>query len=294
MNTQPLANDSCLPITAILLTYNEEANIEKCMQSICDWVGEIFLVDSGSTDRTLEIAKKYQARVVYHSFETHTRQWSWALENLPCQYEWVFCLDADQRVTADLRGELRSLFTQNSKKLKSVDGFYIKRRQIFRGRWIRYGGFYPKYLLKLFRRDKVILDVQDLGQHHFYVHGVVGKLKNDIVEDNQKEGDIAFWIQKHNQYAILQASEEFSRRLNHHPWPISPKLFGYPDQRMVWLRRYWYRLPLFIRPFIYFIYRYFLRLGFLDGKQGFIFHFLHGLWYPLLIDIHLDKLPKEG
>jgi hypothetical protein len=126
--------------------------------------------------------------------------------------------------------------------------------------------------------------------HHFYVPGKVRKLRFDIVEDNQKEIDISTWIEKHNRYARLHAKEEFLRRREMHAWPIQPQLFGSPDQVVVWLKVRWYHIPLYFRPFLYFLYRYIVRLGFLDGKQGFIFHFFQGCWYRLLIDIHLDEL----
>lgn len=282
-----------LPISAVILTYNEENNLEPGLQSLVGWIGEIFVVDSGSTDGTVAIAERYGATVVQHPFESHARQWAWALENLPCQHQWILGLDADQRVTPELREELIQLFSVEPGELENIDGLYMKRRQIFRGQWIRHGGYYPKYLLKLFRRDKVQLSKQDLVDHHFYISGNVAKLQCDIIEDNQKETDITFWIDKHNRYAALQARQELLRRDEDAAWTIRPTFFGSPDQRIAWLKQRWYHLPLYIRSVVYFIYRYFVRLGFLDGKQGFIFHFLHGFWYMLLIDVHLDGLLRN-
>jgi len=110
-----------------------------------------------------------------------------------------------------------------------------------------------------------------------------------LIEENHKEDDITFWIDKHNRYASRLAEED-RRRAGHAPArPIAPALFGSPDQRILWLKNLWSRLPLYARPLLYFIYRYFLRLGFLDGKQGFIFHFLQGFWFRLLVDIKLDE-----
>jgi glycosyltransferase involved in cell wall biosynthesis len=288
MNHQPL------PITAIVLTYNEERNLPDCLASLAGWVGEIFVVDSGSDDATPAIAGQHGARIVQHPFETHSRQWTWALAHLPLRHEWVLGLDADQRVTPELRAELARLFQGAPGRLDGLDGLYVKRRQVFRGRWIKHGAYYPKYLLKLFRRDKVQFDERDLMDHHFYVAGPTAKLSEDIVEDNRKEDEIAFWVAKHNRYAPLHAREELLRRREADAWPIHPSLFGSPDQRVIWLKQRWYHLPLFARPFVYFVYRYFFRLGFLDGKQGFIFHFLQGFWYRLLVDIHLDEMLKAG
>lgn len=277
-----------LPISAVILTHNEEKNLPVCLDSLRDWIGDVWVVDSGSTDATLEIARCYGARVVHHRFETHARQWWWALENVQCEHEWILALDADQSVTAELREEISGLFRVR-KHRDGVDGFYVSRRQIFRGRWIRHGGYYPKYLLKLFRRDKARTDQGELIDHHFYVKGETRKLRCDIVEDNRKEADIAFWIEKHNRYARPQAEEEIHRGA---ATAIEARLLGNPDQRIAWRKSGWSYLPLYVRPLLYFLYRYVLRLGFLDGKEGFVFHFMQAFWYRLLVDIHLDELRR--
>ncbi len=281
-----------LPITFMVLTHNEELNLEACLSSVAGWVGEILVVDSGSADATLAIAARYGAQIINHAFESHSRQWAWALANIPGRYEWVLALDADQRVSPELQAELGRLFGAEEGRLQDIDGIFVKRRQIFRGQWIRHGGYYPKYLLKLFRRAKVQIDKWDLIDHHFYIAGKTVALQSDILEDNRKEANITFWIEKHNRYAVLHAREELLRRHDPNAWPIAPKLLGNPDQRIVWLKRRWYTLPLYVRPTLYFLYRYIWQLGFLDGKQGFIFHFLQGFWYRLLVDIHLDDLSE--
>jgi glycosyltransferase involved in cell wall biosynthesis len=288
-----LPGSARIPISAIILTYNEEQNLPDCLRSLHGWIDQILIVDSGSTDRTLEIAQHFRADISQHSFETHARQWAWALQHLPIRHDWVLGLDADQRVTGALRAELGTYFGQQAAQLADIAGIYIKRRQIFRGAWIRHGGYYPKYLLKLFRRDQVFLDEQDLMDHHFYVRGKTLRLHHDLVEDNQKEHSIAFWIEKHNRYAVLHAQEELKRRRAQHTWPLRAALLGNPDQRVVWLKQRWDALPLYVRPFLYFFGRYVILLGLLDGKQGFIFHFLQAFWYRLLVDIHLDELLKD-
>ena len=116
------------------------------------------------------------------------------------------------------------------------------------------------------------------------------ELRHDLIEDNLNEANLAFWLSKHIRYAELHAREELARRCNGHAWLIEPSLFGSPDQRVLWRKRLWYRMPLYARPFLYFVYRYILLRGVLDGKQGFIFHFLQSFWYRLLVDIRLDDL----
>jgi glycosyltransferase involved in cell wall biosynthesis len=277
-------------VSAFILTRNEERNLEDCLKSLAGWCTDIHLVDSYSTDRTLDIARRYGVQIHQHAFEGHTRQRTWALRNLPFQHEWVLALDADHRVLPELRDELRQLFARPPEEM---DGFFVKRRQIFRGRWIRHGCYYPKYQLKLFQHAKAYLD-DDEFDYRFYVPGRTGKLKHDIVEANQNEWRISFFIEKHNRFATEQAREEIlrARGLLHYRTNVS--FFGNPDQRSLWMRTRWRAMPLYLRPFLYFIYRYFFRLGFLDGKEGFIFHFLQSFWFRLLVDIRREEMESNG
>jgi glycosyltransferase involved in cell wall biosynthesis len=278
-------------LSAVVLTFNEQDNLPRCLESLGSLRCRLYLVDSGSTDATLEIGRQYGAKIVTHPFETHTRQWQWALENLPLTTEWVLALDADQSLTPDLAAEIVALFSgthQFSARLDALDGIYLNRRQVFRGRWIKHGGYYPKYLLKIFRRGRVLLDHYDFVDHHFYVRGATVKLQHDLVERNSKEDDIAFWITKHVRYANLLAEEEYQRNIDGYSSMIQPSWFGSPDQRTLQVKTMWSRMPMYVRPVLYFLYRYFLRLGFLDGKAGFIFHFLQALWFRLLVDIYLE------
>lgn len=279
-----------LPISCIILSYNEEQNISKCLESIYCWAGEIFVIDSFSTDRTLDTVKRYTDKIFQRDFKTHAEQWNWAFRNLPFTFEWCMALDADQVVTLELQHELREVF--KSAHL-DPEGFYINRRQFFRGRWIRFGGYYPKYLLRLFRVKGVYCDEKELVDKRFYVKGKTAKLKHDIIEENLKENDISFWIQKHNRYSSLLAQEEVSYHQTKPSRLIEASIFGNPDQKALCIKDIYHRLPLYIRPFLYFFYRYFLMLGLLDGKKGFIFHFLQGFWYRLLIDIKIKELRRQ-
>ena len=285
-----MSSDARVPLAAIVLTFNEEQNLEACLASLASWVGELYVIDSGSQDGTLAIAERYGAQVFQHPFETHAEQWTWALQKVPLIYDWVLGLDADQRITVELRQELAALFLSGEDTRQEINGFFIKRRQIWRGQWIKHGTYYPKYLLKLFRKSCVRMDARDLMDHHFYVTGATRNLENDLIEENLKENDISFWIDKHNRYARLLAQEEFLKRQSKEQTPIAAKPGGNPDERVMWLKQRWYSLPLYVRPFLYFIYRYVFRLGFLDGKQGFLFHFLQGFWFRLLVDVNLDDL----
>jgi glycosyltransferase involved in cell wall biosynthesis len=274
-------------VSVIVLTFNEERNLRACLSSIVGLTPDIFVVDSGSTDRTLAIAAEFGAQAVMHPFESHARQWQWALSTLPIRSQWVLALDADQALTPELKVSISENLPSWTSAGTPVGG-YLNRRQIFRGRWIRHGGYYPKYLLKLFRTDTVVLDQDDLVDHHFHVTGTTAILAGDLIEDNRNESDIAVWIAKHNRYAVQQAREETARSADPDQRPA--RAFGSPDERTRWQKRIWYRLPLYGRPFGYFIYRYVFRLGFLDGKEGFVFHFMQAFWYRLLVDINRDEL----
>jgi len=281
-----------VPISIVFLTYNEEANLPACLDSVAQWAHETFIVDSGRTDRTLDIVRQYGATAFLHPFEGHTRQWNWALRNLPFSYDWALCLDADQRLTPELKRELTQLFGPDQQQPPDdIDGYYIKRRQVFLGRWIKHGGYYPKRLLKLVRHRNAWCDENELLDSRFYVKRRTGMLREDLIEENQKEHDIGFWTAKHIRYAELQAKEELLRRNGTAQWQVSPALLGTPDQRSLWFRRIWYRyMPLYARSFAYYFYRYVLRLGFLDGEEGFIFHFLQALWFRLLVDVKIEEL----
>jgi glycosyltransferase involved in cell wall biosynthesis len=275
-------------LTLVVLTFNEARNIEACLESAAPWVDETFVVDSGSTDATVAMASRLGAHVVAHPFETHSRQWRWAMDHLPIRTDWVLALDADQRLTPELGREIVDRIGAGT----PADGFFLNRRQVFRGRWIRHGGYYPKYLLKCFRRGVVSIDERELVDHHFAVAGPVERLGHDLIEDNRNEAEIFNWTAKHNRYAVLQARQEIAQAGTASGQPaIHP---ASPDAAVRRDRAFWANLPLFVRPVLYVFYRYVVRLGFLDGKEGFIFHVLQGFWYRLLVDINIDELRRAG
>ena len=254
----------------VILTYNEELNIEKCLKSVAGWADEIFIVDSYSTDKTLEIAQKYGAKIVQHPFKNQAQQFNWALGNLEIKNEWILRLDSDEYLTKELRAEI-------TEKLKNtphdVSGFYMKRRVYFMGRWIKHGGYYPTWILRLFKKGKARSEERAMDEHIVLSEGKSMKLENDFVDDNKN--NLNWWIQKHNNYASREAEDV---------------LRGYVG--IGGKRNFYYKLPLFCRAFLYFFYRYFLRLGFLDGKKGLIFHFLQGFWYRFLVDAKIYEKNK--
>jgi glycosyltransferase involved in cell wall biosynthesis len=280
-----------IPLSVLVTTRNEEANVERCLESIHGFADQVFVLDSESTDRTVEIARRY-AEV--HTLEyDHSRiiPWifQWGLDNLPLRNDWVLILEADQAATPALREEIAALLARPDVR---EDGFYIRRRQIFRGKPLRFGGYGSKVLLKLFRRSRSELDPVEQDTR-VYVRGPVGRLRAPLEEWNVKEDAIQFYLQKHLRYAEAFAREELERRRRNLPWKTKPRLFGTPDERVLWLKDRYYRMPLFVRPALYFFYRYFILLGILDGGNGFVFHFLQAFWFRLIVDIRLKELLKE-
>lgn len=280
-----------IPVTVLVTTRNEEVNIGACLESARPLVSQVFVLDSESTDRTVEIARPLADDVIDLAYE-HGRiiPWifQWGLDNLPIENDWVLILEADQRITPELAAELTRMF--DGRPIRH-DGYYIRRMQIFRGKWIRWGGYGGKHLLKLFRRSKSRLDPLEQDTR-VYVDGSTGKLASPLEERNLKEESILFYLEKHLRYADAFAREELERRKGV-PFKMKPRLLGTPDQRVLWLKRIYYRLPLFVRPALYFWYRYVLRLGVLDGPQGFLFHFLQAFWFRLVVDVRLRELLRE-
>lgn len=273
-------------LAVVILTFNEELNLPKCLESIKGLNASVFIVDSFSTDGTEEIAKAFGATFIANKFETHTKQWKFALTQLPEDIDWVLGLDADQTITPELNVELMELFS--SKEEITTSGFYIRRRNYFLEKWIRFGGYQNRFLLKLFKKDDVFLDESELMDHHFYVKGKTARLQSDMIENNLKE-DLIFWKSKHVKYAKLQAQEEYEKLLTN-----PGRLFGNQDQRRLFLKNMWNRMPLFVRPIIYFLYRYIILGGFLDGYTGSKFHYLQAYWYRRTVDQNIFELKANS
>lgn len=281
-----------IPLTVLVTTRNEEANVERCLRSVHGFASQVFVLDSESGDATVEISARY-ADVRTLAYE-HGRiiPWifQWGLDNLPIRNDWVLILEADQAVPEALKEELARLLA--APDAVPCDGYYIRRSQIFRGKPLRFGGYGSKYLMKLFRRSRSELDPVEQDTR-VYVRGRVGRLRAPLEEWNRKEDSILFYLEKHLRYAQAFAREELERRTRKLAWKATPRLFGTPDERILWLKDRYYRMPLYVRPFLYFLYRYFFLLGILDGKTGFIFHFLQAFWFRLIVDIRLEELLRE-
>jgi glycosyltransferase involved in cell wall biosynthesis len=266
---------------------NEESNLEVCLRSVAEWAEEIFVVDCHSTDRTLEIAKKFGAKISVRDFKNQADQFNWALDNLAIRTEWILRLDADEFVLPELAEEIQAVIGNAP---SGIDGFYIKRRVYFMGRWMKHGGYYPTWFLRLWRKGSGRYEDREVDEHVVLNSDRIGFLKNDFVDENRK--NLEWWTQRINDYTtrevVARGKEEKELLM------LPGRFFGTQSERKRWLRaNVYYRLPLFTRAFAYFFYRYFFRLGFLDGKEGLIFHFLQGCWNQFLVDAKIHESLKN-
>ena len=244
-------------LSVIILTYNEEVNIEKCLKSVAGIADEIFIVDSYSTDKTLEIAEKYSAKIYQHPFENQAQQFNWALDNLDIKNDWILRLDADEYLTEELKKEIDetlinekiSINQPNQHKSAAINGYYMKRRVYFMGRWIKHCGYYPAWFLRLWRTGKARYENREVDEHAVLLDGEAAFLKNDFIDENRK--DLSWWIQKINNYTtreVIARSREASEAAR-----IGGKLSGTQAERKRWFRKnIYYRLPFFLRAFAYF------------------------------------------
>lgn len=276
------------PVSVIILTYNEEKNIVDCLESIKDFAEKIFIVDSGSTDQTLEILSKYPVQIFQNPFDNYSQQRNWALKNLPVTTDWVINLDADQRLTEEFKTELHQHLING--KLGNINGFLASRKTMFMGKWIKYGGHYPTYHAMTFRLGKGMCE-QKLYDQHYLVEGDSIKLKGDVI-DLITESLSTFTL-RHDRWSTLEAIQQFSE-VNSITETVSGKLKGNSMQRRRYFKNLYEKLPLFVRPMLYFLVRYFFRLGFLDGTRGLIFHFLQCFWFRFLIDAKIYELRKQN
>lgn len=272
----------------VILTFNEETHLPRLLASIKDLNAPIYILDSGSTDKTLEIAEQFEAVVKVNKFENHPKQWDFALRNFAVKTPWIIGLDADQIVTAELFNLLKNF---NDEDYQDINSIYFNRKNFFQGTWIKHGGYYPFYMLKMFRTDVGFSDLNENMDHRFVAPGKSIIWKNGyLLEENLKENDTEFWIAKHKKYSKLIAEEEYERTFSNRSQTVNPIFFGNPDQRRAWFKRMWWNLPLGLRPYLYFSYRLIFKLGILDGKTGIYFHYLHALWFRKLVDKELKTL----
>jgi len=275
-----------LDLSIIILTYNEEIHIRRAIENVRLIAKEIFIVDSFSTDRTPEIAESLMAKIYQNKWENNqAKQFNWALKNLPIQTQWVLRLDADEYLTDELIEELESKLPDIT---ENVSGIIFKRRHIFLERWIKHGT-YPVKLLRLFRYGKAVCEQRFMDEHIQLTDGKAIEFEHDFVDHNLN--NLSWWSNKHIGYSIREAIDLLDIELNLTAHNVENRLAGQAATKRNRKLRY-ARQPLFFRSFAYFIYRYIFKLGFTEGREGFLWHFLQGWWYRTLVDAKIYEIKK--
>lgn len=274
-------------ISAYIITFNEERHIERAIKNAKKYAREIYILDSYSNDRTCEIAESMGAHVYKRKFTYHADQLNWGLENIPFATEWIWRQDADEYLTDELIKEIDQ--TLSSSEDKNINAYTAPCLRKFMGKEIKHG-IIPLILLRLFRKNHAKWENKKMDEHIYVTDGKIGTLKNAFYDDSLMT--LTEWTQKHNNYATKEAIEllftEFNLHENseivnsgNHSIEIRKKKLKY------------IKLPLFWRAFLFFLLRYFIRGGFLDGKEGFLWHFLQGFWYRTLADAKVFEIKKR-
>jgi glycosyltransferase involved in cell wall biosynthesis len=260
--------------TVILLSFNSEDTLGATLLSAQRVSDEIFVVDSFSEDGTVELARRFGATVVEHAFENYGAQRNWAIDNLPISRPWQLHLDADEWMDDELVAAILAL-----PEKPGHAGYFMPRYLRFLGRVLRHGGMSPTWHLRLFRSGVGRCEDRKYDQHFLLLSGSSGQLRGTMIDDIRMP--LTEWIVRHNRWADGEVAELDS---NETSGRLEPDARGNPAQRKRYLRQQYNRMPLFVRPFALFGYRYFFRLGFLDGTEGFIFWVLQTFWFRFLVD----------
>ncbi|MEZ7528309.1 glycosyltransferase family 2 protein [Cloacibacterium normanense] len=264
-------------ITLIILTYNEELHLQRCLESVKNLAERIIIVDSFSTDKTCEIAQQFGAEVIQRKFVNQAEQFQWALENTNISTEWVFRLDADEYVLPELYQEIKEKLNHLPQE---ITGINLKRRLYFQSSWIKRGGFYPLRLLRIWRNGAAVMEQKMMDEHTVLMHGKSIDFDHDFVDENLSS--LVKWTEKHNNYSTREAIMRLDAQ------------YHFLEQNQQNLhksnKQFYLKLPLFLRAFVYFCYRYFIKLGLLDGRNGLIWHVLQGFWYQFLVDAKIAQV----
>jgi len=279
-----------MSLAIIVLTHNEELHLERCLKSLIDVSAEVFVVDSYSSDKTEDIAKKYNAHFVQNAWTSHAGQLNWAIENCPIQSDWVMRVDADEFLSKELSNSISRDLDKISAK---YSGIRVKRLMYFMDKPLRKGGMYPIWHLKLWRRGHAYCEQKWMDERMVLSSGDVTQLNGDLIDHNLN--NLTWWTTKHNGYATREAIDILDKLYGFTGnVDMQGKLLGTSEERRRWLKQRYLKMPLFIRPFLFFFIRYFLQLGFLEGKRGFVWSILQCFWYRYLVDAKIEEVRRKA
>lgn len=273
-------------ITAIILTKNEEVNIERCIKSIKSFVDRIVVIDSGSTDRTVEIAKKMGAEIFEHPFKHYAAQFNWALDNIGLNTTWVYRIDADEYVTTELAQEIVAKCKAHHDD--DVTAFLMKHKLYFLGKYLTHGGAYPFIKITVFKPEYARFEERAMGEHVVPVKGRCIEFTNDCIHYDCK--NLTAFIDKHNKYATREVQDYFERKGN---LKGQASLYQTAERTKKLRDSIYYKLPMFFRAKLYFWYRYYIRLGFLDGRSGKIYAWIQAYMYRYIVDAKIFEEMKK-
>lgn len=278
-----------LDITTIILTYNEEIHIRRCLENVCPFSKKVYVIDSPSTDHTVDICKEFpNVEIVEHKYPgNQAEQFNWAIDSLKIDTEWVLRIDADEYLLPELVAELEQKLPEMP---MDVIGIEFRRRHIFMGKWVKHG-IYPVIMMRMFRTGYGRYDARLMDEHITLKEGRSVVLDNDFCDHSLI--NISDYCRKHINYAQREATEILNETYGLTAENSQNDLnFGGQAQEKHKTKSKYNSLPLFWRSFAYFCYRYFLRGGFLDGKEGFLFTFIQGWWYRTLVDAKVLEVRK--
>lgn len=281
-------------LTVVILTKNEEKNLRKCIESFRGIVKRFVIVDSYSTDGTKQLCKELSKKInldfYENEFVNHATQFNWGLKNTDINTKWTMRIDADEEVTVELANEIRTKLSQLD---ESINGIVLKRRVYFMGKWIKHGGKYPELLLRIFKTGYAMCEQKLMDEHLILSEGKTITFNHDIIDNNTKS--LEWWIHKHNWYSnreVLDYQLKVHNSVQNDELILNESNRGQASKKRFIKNNGYYKLPLFLRAHMYFIYRYYLRLGFLDGTEGCIYHFLQAYWYRFLVDAKIYECEK--
>lgn len=279
-----------LGLTVVILTYNEALHIGRAIDNVAGFAEAVVVVDSFSTDQTVEIARAKGAVVLQNKFVNQAQQFQWALDHAPLSTPWLMRLDADEVVSSELAAEIRARLPGLP---ADVVGVNLRRRHIWMGRWVRHGGRYPLIMLRIWRRGQGRVEARLMDEHVFVWGGSTVTFEHDFADENLH--DIGYFIDKHNKYATREAIEVLNRRLGLYANDagVTSHSTSWQAASKRWIKDEVYaRIPFTISAPAYFVFRYVFQLGFLDGRSGLVYHFLQGCWYRFLVGAKAMELQR--
>ena len=287
-------------LTVVILTKNEEKNLRKCVESFKGAAKRFVIVDSFSTDGTEKLCEELNrelnsigARLDFYrnKWVSYADQLNWGLNNTNITTAWTMRMDADEELTEELAAEIDGKLDNLP---ADVSGVILRRRVYFMGRWIKHGGRYPELLLRIFRTGRAYCELKLMDEHMILQEGKTANFKYDLIDNNQK--NLEWWTAKHNWYSNREVLDHQMTLENAMDESLENDATSSSQAKMkrVVKNGGYYKLPKFFRAHLYFIYRYYFKLGFLDGPEGRIFHFLQAYWYRFLVDAKLYECEKKG